>query len=74
MHVYIICIEIFNNNNNNNNIILVKPVYNDHSKDQVIMVSVDTCFSYGGALVQLKCMDYISHVVYKGGLSMQCSV
>ena len=32
----------------------VKPVYNDHSWDQMIVVSVDRWSMYGGALVQLK--------------------
>ena len=31
-----------------------KPVYNDHSRDQVIVVSVDRWSFYGGVLVQLK--------------------
>ena len=32
----------------------VKPVYNDHLRDQVIVVSVDRWSLYGVALVQLK--------------------
>ena len=32
----------------------VKPVYNDHSWDQMIVVSVDRWSMCGGALVQLK--------------------
>ena len=32
----------------------VKPVYNDHSRDQVIVVSVDRWSLYGGTLIQLK--------------------
>ena len=32
----------------------VKPVYNNHSMDQVIVVSVDRWSLYRGALVQLK--------------------
>ena len=32
----------------------VKPVYNNHSRDQVIVVSVDRWSLYRGALVQLK--------------------
>ena len=32
----------------------VKPVYNNHSRDQVIVVSVDRWSLYGGAVVQLK--------------------
>ena len=34
--------------------ITVKPVYNDHSREQVIVVSVDRWSLYRGALVQLK--------------------
>ena len=32
----------------------VQPVYNDHSRDQVMMVSVDRWSLYRGALVSLK--------------------
>ena len=32
----------------------VKPVYNDHSRDQVIVVSVDRWSLYGGVVVLLK--------------------
>ena len=32
----------------------VKPIRNDHSRNQVIVVSVDRWSSYRGALVQLK--------------------
>ena len=36
------------------NIHTVKPVYNDHPWNQMIVVSVDRWSLYGGALVQLK--------------------
>ena len=46
----------------------VKPVYNDHSMDQVIMVSVDRWSLYGGALVQLKWTMSEPTMVSLGGL------
>ena len=41
----------------------VKPVYNDHSTDQAIVVSVDRWSLYGGALVQLK---WTNEPAYRG--------
>ena len=40
------------------NLSTVKPFYNDHSKDQVIVVSVDRLSLYGGALVRTTEVDY----------------
>ena len=43
----------------------VKSVYNDHSRDQVIVVSVDRWSLYEGALVQLKWTMSQPTVVFK---------
>ena len=51
-HVMLYCMHVYMRIYNT-----VKPVYNDHSRGQVIVVSVDRWSLYRGALVQLKCMD-----------------
>ena len=43
---------------------IVKPVYTDHSRDQVIVVAVDRWSLYGGTSVQVKWTMSQSTVVY----------
>ena len=51
----------------------VKPAYKDHSKDQVIVVSVDRWFLCGGDLVTLKWTMNQPTVVFTGRWSLYAS-